>query len=193
MKTPEECNRVCKDPKDRANRFNCVFRRFTKDLLLPQNCTAGVDPANCIGDGGPSRRVTILTDDSSDTYPKIPGPPIVVCKGDLVTVHLTNMGSLTTTTIHWHGLRMRAYNKNYRNERGVWSGQNDYARGNNEDFEGEATPWSDGTPYVTQCPVLPGDSFQYVFYGIPTGTYWYHSHALFQRVDGAYGSLIIML
>merc|ERR1719187_1129776 len=33
---------------------------------------------------------------------KVPGPPIVVCKGDLVTVEVKNEGE-EATSIHWHG------------------------------------------------------------------------------------------
>merc|ERR1712004_872260 len=33
---------------------------------------------------------------------KVPGPPIVVCKGDLVTVEVKNEGE-DATSIHWHG------------------------------------------------------------------------------------------
>jgi len=34
----------------------------------------------------------------------------------------------------------------------------------------------DGTSGVTQCPITPNSSFQYVFNADIAGTYWYHSH-----------------
>ena len=46
-------------------------------------------------------------------------------------------------------------------------------------------------PGVTQCPILPGESFRYQFVGNPEGTHWWHSHAALQREDGMYGALII--
>ena len=76
----------------------------------------------------------------------------------------------------------------------------------------------DGTPYVTQCPILPearcgiksfceGPNlglpslrlklhinvfrFVYKFRARTTGTMFYHSHTSFQRGDGAFGPYIV--
>ena len=49
-------------------------------------------------------------------------------------------------TIHWHGLHQKG------------------------------TPYMDGTPYVTQCPILPQDSFRYQFKAAPHGTHMWHGH-----------------
>jgi iron transport multicopper oxidase len=50
----------------------------------------------------------------------------------------------------------------------------------------------EGTPFVTQCPIGPGDSFTYtVPLGEQTGTFWYHSQLSVQYVDGFRGPLII--
>ncbi|CAG8504009.1 16549_t:CDS:2 [Dentiscutata erythropus] len=66
------------------------------------------------------------------------------------------------TTIHWHGLHMRN------------------------------TPFSDGVPAITQCPIQPGKSFLYDFYANDEpGTHWYHSHYKTQRMAGFYGLFII--
>jgi len=106
---------------------------------------------------------------------QIPGPPIIICEGDDLKVHFTNKlngnvtnadGSTNTTTLHFHGIREKS------------------------------RPWSDGVPFVTQCPILPDDeAFSYGFNtdidGAPPGTYWYHSHVGAQRTNGAYGALII--
>ena len=51
--------------------------------------------------------------------------------------------------------------------------------------------WMDGVPYVSQCPVQPGNSFTYRFTADPAGTHWYHSHQSSQRMDGFFGSLIV--
>ena len=97
----------------------------------------------------------------------MPGPPIVICEGDKLVVNnilgeMTNIdGSTNTTTLHFHGIR-------------------EIGR-----------PWSDGVPYVSQCPLNPKESFQYgfntVINGGPAGTYWYHSHVGSKRPNGAYG------
>ena len=56
----------------------------------------------------------------------------------------------------------------------------------------DSTQYSDGVPFVTQCPILPGQEFKwYNFNAEPAGTFWFHSHNPFQRDDGAYGTLVI--
>ena len=117
----------------------------------------------------------------------LPGPLIVVCEGDTVNVHLKNLiedgpvtnadGSPDETTLHFHGIR-------------------EVGRTVDDEVFG---PWSDGVPYVTQCPVDFKKSFTYTFFAgrqgdkmnAPPGTYWYHSHVGAQRTNGLQGGLII--
>ncbi len=41
----------------------------------------------------------------------------------------------------------------------------------------KGTAWADGPVGVTQCPIAPGNSFDYQFTAVnQAGTYWYHSH-----------------
>ncbi len=51
----------------------------------------------------------------------------------------------------------------------------------------------DGVAGLTQEPVKPGDSFDYVFTVPDAGTYWYHSHnrSWEQMARGLYGQLIV--
>jgi FtsP/CotA-like multicopper oxidase with cupredoxin domain len=49
----------------------------------------------------------------------------------------------------------------------------------------------DGVPWVTQNPVMPGESFVYEFEARPAGSYIYHSHVDYQLDQGLYGALII--
>lgn len=65
------------------------------------------------------------------------------------------------TTIHWHGMHQYG------------------------------TPYMDGVPHVTQCPISPETTFRYTFKADNSGTHWWHSHTGVQRSDGAYGALII--
>ncbi len=78
-----------------------------------------------------------------------------------MVVTVHNELNLEVTSIHWHGLLQRG------------------------------TPFMDGVPYVTQCPILPHQSFEYRFQAEPVGTHWYHSHAANQRIDGLTGMIII--
>uniref|UniRef100_A0A0D9XFE7 L-ascorbate oxidase n=1 Tax=Leersia perrieri TaxID=77586 RepID=A0A0D9XFE7_9ORYZ len=53
------------------------------------------------------------------------------------------------------------------------------------------TPWADGTAGVTQCPILPGETFTYRFVVDRPGTYMYHAHYGMQRVAGLDGMLVV--
>ena len=92
---------------------------------------------------------------------RIPGPTLIVYKGQYVIIdvfnHLTNEG----VTIHWHGIHQKG------------------------------TPWMDGVAAVSQAPIVPGGQFRYIFEANPSGTHWYHSHLGAQRTDGLFGALIV--
>ncbi|KAJ1303886.1 hypothetical protein OPQ81_008298 [Rhizoctonia solani] len=95
-----------------------------------------------------------------------PGPLIFANKGDTLKVKvqnkLTNPDMYLTTSIHWHGLLQHR---------------------NADD---------DGPSFVTQCPIVPQESYTYTIpLGDQTGTYWYHSHLSSQYVDGLRGPLVI--
>ncbi|KAI0268436.1 laccase [Russula aff. rugulosa BPL654] len=95
-----------------------------------------------------------------------PGPMITGKKGDTFSINVVDM--LTDkdldlgTSIHWHGIFQ--LNKNY----------------------------VDGPTFVTQCPLVPRESFKYQFDAkSQAGTFWYHSHFKNQYCDGLRGPLII--
>lgn len=91
----------------------------------------------------------------------LPGPSIIVYEGQTVVVHVKNNLQSQATTIHWHGLDMKD------------------------------NPWMDGAPYITQCPIAPGQKFTYKFTAKPVGTFWYHSHMGHQRLNGLFGAFIV--
>ncbi|XP_044258948.1 laccase-5-like isoform X2 [Tribolium madens] len=92
---------------------------------------------------------------------KMPGPSIEVCLGDEVIIDVVNRLSSDSTTIHWHG----HHQKN--------------------------SPYMDGVPFVTQCPIHPGMTFRYHFNVHNSGTHFWHSHSGFQRSDGTFGPFIV--
>ncbi|CAK7271601.1 hypothetical protein SEPCBS119000_004690 [Sporothrix epigloea] len=106
-----------------------------------------------------------------DGYPKsmllvnggFPGPLIEANWGDTiqVTVHNNISDSEEGTALHWHG------------------------------FLQQGTPWEDGAPAVTQCPIAPGASFTYQFQATLYGTSWYHSHYSAQYSDGIVGPIVV--
>ena len=98
---------------------------------------------------------------------QLPGPTIIGYKNQRVRIDVTNNHGKEAITLHWHGQHVNGSNHS----------QNQY---------------SDGVPFVTQCPILPSDSFVYDFRFYPAGTYWYHSHQYDERSNGMYGGLIVL-
>lgn len=92
---------------------------------------------------------------------QMPGPSVEVCKGDRIIVDMENHLMTESTSIHWHGHHQRG------------------------------TPYMDGVPYVTQCPIPPKSSFRYHYTADTPGTHFWHSHSGCQRADGVFGALII--
>ncbi|KAJ4431310.1 hypothetical protein ANN_19907 [Periplaneta americana] len=91
----------------------------------------------------------------------LPGPSIQVCYGDKIVVDVKNEMPSQSTTIHWHGLFQRG------------------------------TPFYDGVPMITQCPIVGGNTFRYQFYANQPGTFYWHSHDGIQKSDGLQGSLVV--
>ncbi|CAB4491471.1 unnamed protein product [Rhizophagus irregularis] len=90
-----------------------------------------------------------------------PGPTIEVNKGDRVIINVHNELG-EPTAIHSHGIFQRG------------------------------TPWFDGAIGQTQCGIPDNYIFTYDYtVSDQFGTYWYHSHATTQYVDGIVGALII--
>ncbi|KAI8121740.1 hypothetical protein FF38_00341 [Lucilia cuprina] len=92
---------------------------------------------------------------------QIPGPAIQVCKNDLLIIDVHNNAHGSAAALHWHGLHMLE------------------------------TPFMDGVPFLTQCPIPFANTFRYQFYATEPGTQFYHSHAGHHKVNGQYGALIV--
>ncbi|KAK3336096.1 multicopper oxidase-domain-containing protein [Cercophora scortea] len=92
-----------------------------------------------------------------------PGPLIEANWGDkiIVNVHNNITGPEEGTAIHWHG------------------------------FLQQGTPWEDGAPGVSQCPIAPAKSFTYEFVASLYGTTWYHAHYSAQYSGGLAGPIVI--
>lgn len=96
-----------------------------------------------------------------------PVPDIHVNKGDRLEVYLTNgFEDGASTSLHFHGMF------------------HNISDGNSIQM--------DGPSMVTQCPILPGQTYLYNFtVGDQVGTYWYHAHSGSQYGDGMRGAFII--
>jgi iron transport multicopper oxidase len=89
------------------------------------------------------------------------GPTIRANQGDTLKINVMNNLLLSGITVHFHGITMKG------------------------------TPWLDGVPMITQCPIAPGTNMTYEFVVNRCGTFWYHSHQELQRDDSFYGPLIV--
>ncbi|KAF2274576.1 uncharacterized protein EI97DRAFT_102769 [Westerdykella ornata] len=90
-----------------------------------------------------------------------PGPTLRASWGDTLVINVKSELQHNGTGIHWHGVRQ------------LNSCQHD------------------GVGGVTECPIAPGHTRQYVFKCTQFGTTWYHSHWSAQYGDGVVGTLII--
>ena len=91
----------------------------------------------------------------------MPGPTLTVYVNQEVIVHVRNHMTSHGVTVHFHGIHMKG------------------------------TPWMDGAAFVTQCPILPGQTFTYKFTPNRHGTYFYHSHTGSQVSMGLVGAFIV--
>ena len=49
----------------------------------------------------------------------------------------------------------------------------------------------DGVPYLNTPPIAPGKTFTVRFAVRQSGTYWYHSHSMFEEQRGLFGAIVI--
>lgn len=92
---------------------------------------------------------------------QLPGPSINVCKDDRIIVDIKNHMPGQELSFHWHGLHQKE------------------------------SPWFDGVPMVTQCPIFSGNSFRYTFNVREAGSHLYHAHSGLHRSNGLIGNLIV--
>jgi len=101
-----------------------------------------------------------------------PAPLLAAKKGSKFKINvinrLTDKTMERTTGIHWHGIFQRTKNPK------------------------QNTNYNDGASMVTQCPIVPGESYEYDFQ-VPgqAGTFWYHAHVSTQYCDGLRGPLVL--
>ena len=93
----------------------------------------------------------------------IPGPTITLALGYSLQIHvINNLPSGLPISFHWYGLPQLN------------------------------SPYYDGVANITECPACPGQTIDYLFCPNITGTFWYHSTVGSQRVDGLFGSIIVV-
>ncbi|MBE3111327.1 MAG: multicopper oxidase domain-containing protein [Acidobacteria bacterium] len=111
---------------------------------------------------------------------EFPGPLLELTEGDDVVVEVSN-GLDDESAIHFHGEPLRETHPPSSSPTHTPPG-----------IEMIDTPWSDGTPGLSQRPIPPGESFTYRWKAAQYGSYWYHSHSHEQVEDGCYGPVAIL-
>ncbi|GBP55347.1 Laccase-1 [Eumeta japonica] len=91
----------------------------------------------------------------------VPGPPIHVCVNDVVVVEVQNKVPGQDLAMHWHGIDQS------------W------------------TPYMDGVPMITQCPINFGATYKYAFRASNPGTHFYHAHSVLHQADGVFGAFVV--
>ena len=121
---------------------------------------------------GPTRFTLIITKAALPGSTKLqllvngttPGPTLRVWPRQRVQITVISEVFNDGTTVHWHGMLQRN------------------------------TPFMDGVPGLTQCPIsnVPGNNtLVYDFTTDEPGTFWYHGHYNGQYTDGLYGALVV--
>ena len=90
-----------------------------------------------------------------------PGPRIEAYENQTMQITVINTLHTDSITVHFHGLHQRN------------------------------SPHMDGVAFVSQCPILPGQTFVHTFKAYPPGTAFYHAHIGDQRSMGLYGPFIV--
>ncbi|XP_076223868.1 uncharacterized protein LOC116424987 isoform X2 [Nomia melanderi] len=92
---------------------------------------------------------------------QLPGPTIQVCENDILVVDVINRLPGKAAAMHWRG---------------------------QSQIE---SPYMDGAPLITQCPIPSYTTFQYKFRASAAGTHLWHAHAGADITNGIFGALIV--
>lgn len=99
--------------------------------------------------------------------PQIPGPPIILTRGEPVSIRVRNLLG-EPLTIHWHGIELESF------------------------YDG--VPGLSGNGRRLMPPIPPGGSFEARFTPPRAGTFIYHSHIddIRQLRSGLYGAIVVL-
>ncbi|XP_039747441.1 L-ascorbate oxidase-like [Pararge aegeria] len=142
---------------------NMILADTTKgsDKSCSRPCKFNVKPRRCTYDFEISPSIEENGRPALTINNLTPGPAIRVCLHDIVIVKVKNKVPNQDVTLHWHGV------------------------------EQKGTPYMDGVPMITQCPIVFGSTYEYAFIASSPGTFFYHTDSVSHQSDGVYGSLIV--
>ncbi|XP_034231281.1 laccase-5 [Thrips palmi] len=161
LSSPEECARACREGEPPRT---CYYH-FTVELYTVLGAACQVCVPNATNTVW-SHCQCVLADGVERCKLQMPHQtpsPFFrqVCQGDKIVVDVENHMEGMELTIHWHGIWQRG------------------------------TQYSDGVPFVTQCPIQQGNTFRYQMEAGNEGTHFWHAHSGLQKMDGIYGSIVV--
>jgi manganese oxidase len=174
------------EPQPTAMHTDHHAERAMAGLVVGIEVTGG--PADGLALGPAVRRERLIVNDRPDVYPDgdaglgyvvqhgdepaedsivVPGPPIVLTRGEPAEIAVVNRTS-SPTAVHWHGLEIESF------------------------YDG--VPGWTGDDRRTTPLIAPGDSFIVRLAPPRAGTFIYHSHAdeLRQLGSGLFGPVIVL-
>lgn len=164
----KNCFRKCIEGDTRTCHFNFDVHLYQTMSRACYNCPRNATDCSrpeCIAGDGVKRKIIVVNK-------QMPGPHIQVCEGDKIVVDVKNSMPGEGLTVHWHGLTQTGP---------MWSTPSSFS----------GTPYMDGVPGITQCPIQAGASFRYSFYASDAGTHFYHAHSGFHRGEGVFGAITV--
>ncbi|KFB50939.1 AGAP006185-PA-like protein [Anopheles sinensis] len=163
---PISCDRVCNRAEwPRICRFELVVekRTFHRDRARYQEDVR--DDNITLTAGRKDRLMVELVSDTASVYYTVNGryvgPTLKVCENDYLVVDVENRIPGESISLHWTGQSQRK------------------------------TPFMDGVPMITQCPIASYTRFQYKFQADKAGTQLYHGFAGSERTQGLLGALVV--
>lgn len=92
---------------------------------------------------------------------QLPGPGIHVCQNDILVIDVVNKIPGQSLTVHWRGQIQ------------------------------QETPFMDGVPMVSQCPISSYTTFQYKFRASQPGTHLWEGFSGMNNANGLFGALVV--
>ena len=163
----EKSQAVCKCTLKVEHKLTMILEE-EKELVYPYNGKLRFVTGNKKGQDlteEQTKRVTTADGQGSRLLIAIngifPGPRIEAYENQTMQITVINTLHTDSITVHFHGLHQRN------------------------------SPHMDGVAFVSQCPILPGQTFVHIFRAYPPGTAFYHAHIGDQRSMGLYGPFIV--
>nr|XP_029714311.1 putative laccase-11 isoform X3 [Aedes albopictus] len=166
--TPKAVYSPCKRPCNRADwpricRYRLVIEKFSlpKFLLVDHKNIISNENGAATGDDGSGKINRQLESHYFLVNGQHTGPALEVCKNDFLVIDVENRIPGRSIALHWTGQTQKR------------------------------TPFMDGVPMISQCPITSYTTFQYKFQANRVGTHLYYGFSNDERKLGLIGALVV--